>query len=72
MEDYKVKYLDQITTFNPVKKELKGLPGLGKFLNCLKPGPCGTWNTSSKWCSVQQRPELKAHIITDYHKTIFS
>ena len=32
MEDYKVKYLDQITTFNPVKKELKGLPGLGKFL----------------------------------------
>ena len=24
-------YLDQIATFNPVKKELKGLPGLGKF-----------------------------------------
>ena len=37
MEDYnlvyKVKYLDQITTLNPVKKELKGLPGLGKFLD---------------------------------------
>ena len=29
MDDYKVKYLDQIATFNPVKKELKGLPGLG-------------------------------------------
>ena len=31
MDDYKVKYLDQIATFNPVEKELKGLPGLGKF-----------------------------------------
>ena len=37
MDDYKVKYLDQIATLNPVKKELKGLPGLGKFAQwCLK------------------------------------
>ena len=31
MENYKEKYLDQIRALNPMKKELKGLPGLGKF-----------------------------------------
>ena len=31
MENYKVKYLHQVTALNPMKKELKGLPGLGKF-----------------------------------------
>ena len=29
MKEYEIKYLNEIPTFNTVKKELKGLPGLG-------------------------------------------
>ena len=31
MKEYKIKYLNEIPAFKTIKKELKGLPGLGQF-----------------------------------------
>ena len=31
MNGYKIKYLNEIPAFKTIKKELKGLPGLGEF-----------------------------------------